>query len=135
MDCCGLAHLPLARAWMSGPTLASIGAMLAGEAGPPGSTQAAHTAKSASAALEVLRRSISVDVHSHGGRTGITSKAPPSDDLASAMRVGSLAVACLADGPDGPILARNAEGALAAVRTPEPGELCRHHLERLALDG
>src|SRR5207253_9806599 len=64
--------------------------------------------------------------------TGITSKAPPRDDLANAMRSGSLAVACLADVPDGPILSRNAEGALAAVRTPEPGQLYRHHLDRLA---
>src|SRR5206468_5814946 len=68
----------------------------------------------------------------HGGKTGITSKAPPNDDLANAMRAGSLSVACLADVPDGPILARNAAGALAALRTPEPGELYRHHLERLA---
>src|SRR5260221_7699424 len=82
MDCCGHAHLPLAPAWMSGLTLASIGAMPAREAGPPGSTQAARSAETASAALEVLRRNISVDVHSHGGKTGITSKAPPSNDLA-----------------------------------------------------
>jgi membrane dipeptidase len=110
----------------------SVGAMLAGGAGPVGSTAAARTAETASAALDVLRKTISVDVHTHGGKTGITSKAPPNDDLASAMRAGSLAVACLADVPDGPILARNAEGALAAVRTPEPGQLYRHHLERLA---
>jgi membrane dipeptidase len=93
---------------------------------------AARTAETASAALDVLRKTISVDVHTHGGKTGIMSKAPPNDDLANAMRAGSLAVACLADVPDGPILARNAEGALAAVRTPEPGQLYRHHLERLA---
>ena len=31
-----------------------------------------------------------------------------------------------------PVLGRNAEGVLAAVRTPEPGQLYRHHLERLA---
>jgi membrane dipeptidase len=132
MDCCGHAHGSLDRAWMSGPALASVGAMFAGEAGPSGSTEVARTAETASAALEVLRRAISVDVHSHGGKTGITSKAPPNDDLANNMRAGSLAVACLADVPDGPILARNAAGALAAVRTPEPGELYRHHLERLA---
>jgi membrane dipeptidase len=106
--------------------------MLAGDAGPRGSTAAARTAETASAALEVLRKSISVDVHSHGGKTGITSKAPPNDDLASAMRAGSLAVACLADVPDGPILGRNAEDVLAATRVPEPGELYRHHLDRLA---
>jgi membrane dipeptidase len=109
-----------------------VGAMLAGGGGPRGSTAAAQTAETASAALEILSKSISVDVHTHGGKTGITSKAPPNDDLGNHMRAGSLAVACLADVPDGPILARNAEGALAAFRAPEPGELYRHHLERIA---
>src|SRR5437879_10891984 len=130
MDCCG--HALAARQWMWSTALASVGALLAGEVGPRGSTAAARTAETASAALDVLRKSISIDVHTHGGKTGIMSKAPANDDLANAMRAGSLAVACLADVPDGPILARNAEGALAAVRTPEPGELYRHHLERLA---
>jgi membrane dipeptidase len=113
-------------------TLTPIGAMLAGAVGPRGSTTAARTAETANAALEVLRKSVSVDVHSHGGKTGITSKVPPNDELANAMRAGSLAIACLADVPDGPILGRNTEGVLAATRTPEPGELYRHHLERLA---
>jgi membrane dipeptidase len=131
MDCCGHGHghthPPL---W--GPALAPLAAMLAGEAGPPGSTAAAEAAETAAATRDVLRRAISVDVHSHGGRTGITSKAPPNDDLAQAMRAGSLAAACLADVPDGPVLGRDAAGALAAVRAPEPGELYRHHLDRLA---
>jgi len=48
------------------------------------------------------------------------------------MRAGSLAIACLADVPDGPILGRNTDGVLAAMRAPESGELYRHHLERLA---
>jgi membrane dipeptidase len=129
MDCCGDVHT---LAPMLGTALASVSAMLAGDVGPRGSTTAARTAETASAALEVLRKSISVDVHSHGGETGITSKVPPNDDLANAMRAGSLAIACLADVPDGPILGRSAEGVLAAIRTPEPGELYRHHLERLA---
>ena len=102
MDCCGHGHVhapePHFPLWGAG--LASVAAMLAGEAGPPGSTEAAETAENASAALAVLRRSISVDVHSHGGRSGITSKAPPNDDLAEAMRARSLAVACIADVPD-----------------------------------
>jgi membrane dipeptidase len=106
--------------------------MLAGGVGPRRSTAAPQTAETASAALDVLRKSISVDVHTHGGKTGITSKAPPNDDLANAMRAGSLAVACLADVPDGPVLGRNTEGVLAAVRIPEPGQLYRHHLKRLA---
>jgi membrane dipeptidase len=106
--------------------------MFAGDIGPRGSGVAAQTAQTAAAALDVLGKSISVDVHSHGGKTGITSKAPPNDDLANAMRAGSLAAACLADVPDGPVLGRNAQGVLAALRTPEPGQLYRHHLERLA---
>jgi membrane dipeptidase len=130
MECCG--HLLTHRNWMSGAVLVSVEALLGGGAAPPGSTAAAETSEATSAALGVLRRSISVDVHTHGGKTGITSKAPPSDDLANAMRAGSLAVACLADVPDGPVLGRNAEGVLAAVRGPAPGELYRHHLERLA---
>jgi membrane dipeptidase len=100
--------------------------MLAGDARPRGSTAAAETAETTAAALAVLRNSISVDVHSHGGSTGstgITSKAPPSGDLANAVSAGSLAVACLADVPDWPVLGRSAEGALAMVRTPAPGEL------------
>ena len=132
MDCCGHGHAlaPQQRMWST--ALASVGAMLAGDVGSRGSTAAAQTVETASAALNVLGKSISVDVHTHGGKTGITSKAPPNDDLANAMRAGSLAVACLADVPDGPVLGRNTEGVLAAVRTPEPGQLYKHHLERLA---
>jgi membrane dipeptidase len=132
MDCCGHGYAVTPRAWMWGMALTSIDAMLAGEGGKRGSTAAAQAAETASDALAVLRKSISVDVHTHGGKTGITSKAPPNDDLAHAMQAGSLAVACLADVPDGPVLGRNAQGVLAAVRTPEPGQLYRHHLERLA---
>src|SRR6267142_365314 len=130
MDCCG--HALAARQWMWSTALTSVGAMLAGDVGPRGSTAAAQTAETASAALDVLRKSISIDVHTHGGKSGITSKAPPNDHLANAMQAGLLAVACLADVPDGPVLGRNAEGVLAALRTPKPGELYRHHLERLA---
>src|SRR5215470_14947127 len=132
MDCCGHAHGFTRRRWIWNAALTSVAAMLSGGVAPRGSTAAAQKAESASAALDVLRKTISVDVHTHGGKTGITSKAPPNDDLAGAMREGSLAVACLADVPDGPVLGRNSEGVLAAVRPPEPGQLYRHHLERLA---
>jgi len=77
MDCCGgnaVTHHP--PPW-SAP-LASIEAMLTGKVGPRGSTEAARTAEAASAAVDVLRNSISVDVHSHGGSTGIATKAPPA---------------------------------------------------------
>jgi len=129
MDCCGRALTR--RSYMWGTILTSFGAILGGGGGPRGSTAAAQAAETASTALDVLRNSISVDVHTHGGTTGITSKAPPSNDLANGMRAGSLAVACLADVPDGPILGRNAAGVLTALRTPEPGMLYKHHLERL----
>jgi membrane dipeptidase len=132
MDCCGPVHVVTHHPPMWSVAMIPIAAMLAGGAAQPGSTAAAETAETASAALDVLRKSISVDVHTHGGKTGITSTAPPSGDLARDMRAGSLAVACLADVPDGPILGRNAEGALAMVRPPAPGELYKHHLEHLA---
>jgi membrane dipeptidase len=109
----------------------SVGAMLAGGMALRGSTAAAQTNENASAALEVLRKSISVDVHTHGGITGITSNAPPNDGLANGMRAGSLAVACFADVPDSPILGRNTAGVLGVLRTPEPGELYKYHLGRL----
>ena len=111
--------------------LASVGTMLSGGVGPRGSSAAAQTAENAAAALDVLRKSISVDVHTHGGMTGIMSQAPPTGDLAKGMRAGSLAVACLADVPDAPILRRNAAGVLTAMRAPEPGELYKYHLGRL----
>src|ERR1700726_2078045 len=134
MDCCGHGHCHgfTRRQWMWGSALTSVGARLGGGGRPRGSTAAAQTATTAAAALDVLRKSISVDVHTHGGTTGITSKAPPNDDLANRMRAGSLAVACLADVPDLPLLGRNAARVLVALRTPEPGQLYKHHLERLA---
>src|SRR6202047_272619 len=133
MDCCGHGHCHgfTRRQWMWGSALTSVGAMLGGGGRPRGSTAAAQTAEAASAALDVLRKSISVDVHTHGGTSGITSQAPPNDALANGMRAGSLAVACLADVPDGPILGRNAAGVLTALRTPEPGLLYNYHLGRL----
>ncbi len=136
MDCCGHVHsVGHHHQGMWGHALASIAAMLAGETRPRGSTKAAKTAEEAAEAVALLRRSISVDVHTHGGKTEISSKAPPSGDLSEHMREGSLAVACLADVPDGPILGRHAAGTLSALRTPMPGELYRHHLERLAWMG
>src|SRR5439155_1713294 len=84
-------------------------------------------------ATALLRDNISIDVHTHAGANGITSRtARPSDDLARQMRAGRIAVLCLADVPDGPILGRNARNVLVALRTPEPGFLYGYHLDRLA---
>lgn len=135
MDCCGgcrcAGHGFARRHFMQRSAFVSVGALLGGGLAARGSTAAAQTAEDTSAALAVLRTSISVDTHSHGGTTGITSKAPPSDDLANGMRAGSLAAVCLADVPDAPILGLNAAGVLGATRVPEPGLLNSYHLGRL----
>jgi membrane dipeptidase len=84
------------------------------------------------AAAKVLREHVSVDVHTHAGPNGVTSRtAAPSDDLARSMRAGRIAVLCLADVPDGPILGRDASNVLRALREPPPGFLYQYHLERL----
>jgi membrane dipeptidase len=132
MNCCGCCHALTRRQWVWGTIVTSVSAMLAGGIAPRGSTAAAQTAASTSAALDVLRKSVSVDVHTHGGTTGIISKAPPNDDLATGMRAGSLAVACLADVPDMPLLGRTPAGVPGVVRMPAPGELYQYHLDRLA---
>jgi membrane dipeptidase len=130
MDCCG--HGLTRQHWMWGTAATSIGAML-GEWGEPRAATAATPAPGdAAAARDVLAKFISVDVHTHGGTAGIVSMAPPNDDLANGMRAGSLAAVCLADVPDGPLLGRNAAGVLTALRPAQPGELYRHHLDRLA---
>src|ERR1700751_3162616 len=56
MDCCGHGTTLTPRHWMSRTGLSSVGAMLAGDLGPRGSTAAARTAETASAALDVLRK-------------------------------------------------------------------------------
>jgi membrane dipeptidase len=83
------------------------------------------------AALGILRDHVSIDVHSHAGPTGIASGHAPGAELARGMRAGRIAIVCLADVPDGPLLGRGPDDVLAALRTPAPGELYRHHLGRL----
>ena len=121
------------RQWMWSALLNSAGMMLAGCA--PARRETPTTATSdapVSAAVKLLADNISVDVHSHAGPTGVVSRNAPNGDLARGMRAGRIAIVCLADVPDGPILGRNASNVLAAVRQPAPGELYRYHLNRLA---
>ena len=89
--------------------------------------------ETSAAAAALLREHISIDVHTHGGPEGLASRtAPPSGALADGMRAGGIAILCLADVPDGPILGRNDAGVLSAVREAAPGFLYQHHLDRLA---
>jgi membrane dipeptidase len=112
---------------------ASVGAIVAGCSSVRGSeAPAAESDAGLSAAQKFLKDNISVDVHTHAGPTGVISRNAPSDDLATSMRAGGMAVVCLADVPDGPILGRNANNVLAAVRQPAPGQLYHYHLDRIA---
>lgn len=106
--------------------------MLGGDVGPYGSTEAAQVAEVGGRALEILHKTISVDVHTHGGPEGIYSPAPPNGKLAAGMRAGSLSAVCLSEIPDEPLLGRNSSGVTGITRSPGPGELYAHHLQRLA---
>src|SRR6202030_3559992 len=86
MDCCGHGYALTPRHWILSTAMASVGAMLTGHVGPSGSTAAAQTAETASAALDVVRKSIFVDVHTHGGKTGITSNGTGSSNPASSSQ-------------------------------------------------
>ncbi len=134
MHCCG--HALPRRSWRWSTVLSSLGAMLSATC-PPSRTDAAHPQASLSAAEsaaeKVLRDNISIDVHTHAGPHGLTSRmARPDADLGRSMRAGGIAILCLADVPDGPILGRNAQNVLTALRTPEPDFLWNVHLDRLA---
>jgi membrane dipeptidase len=132
MQCCG--SVLTRRDWMWGTMLSSVAAMVSGCAGTGTRVQAPAASEDAlAAATALLRDNISIDVHTHAGPNGVTSRtARPSDELARQMRAGRIAILCLADVPDGPILGRNAQNVLVALRTPEPGFLYAYHLDRLA---
>ena len=130
-DCCG--HPFSRRRWMWSAMAASVGAMFAAcSTAPRGAAREAGSDAGREAAQRFLKDHISVDVHTHAGPTGVASRNPPSGDLAGSMRAGGMAVVCLADVPDGPILGRGANNVLAAVRTPAPGQLYQYHLDRIA---
>jgi membrane dipeptidase len=133
MTCCGHALHWTRRDWMWSTLLTAASAMVAGGAAARSGVSAAEAAETPSpAAATLLREHVSIDVHTHAGPNGVTSRtAAPSDDLARSMRAGRIAVLCLADVPDGPILGRDARNVLRALREPEPGFLYQYHLERL----
>jgi len=79
----------------------------------------------------LLADNISIDVHTHGGATGVISKGAPNGDLARGMQAGRVAIVCLADVPDLPVLRRDQNKVLRALRQPAPGQLYQYHLDRL----
>ena len=122
MDCCS--H-PSTGSWLRNRMLSSASA--GGSTGGGGAEETAALER----ASKLLAGAISVDVHSHAGKGGIFSRRPPSGDLARGMRAGGVAIVCLADVPDGPVIDRDERGVLRAMRRAEPGELYRYHLDRL----
>ena len=131
MRCC---DVPLSRRrFMWNTLVTSAGAMMAACAGPRASTPIAGASDAPFAgAMKLLDEHVSIDVHSHFGPSGIGSGKPPSDEIVRGMRAGRIAVVCLADVPDGPLLGRDANNVLRAMREPRPGQLYQHHLGRLA---
>ena len=130
MHCCG--HTLARRLWMQSTVLSAFGAMDSAP-GTPAHTGVAHPQESLSAAEQVLRDHISIDVHTHAGPHGLTSPtARPSADLgrrcAQVASLCSVLPMCLTV----PILGRNAQNVLTVLRTPEPGFLWNVHLDRLA---
>jgi membrane dipeptidase len=118
---------------MWGAVLGSTGAMLASDVTAAQAQAPRADAEPLAAATKLLRDNVSVDVHTHGGPDGITSQAKtgPTDEIPRGMRTGRIALLCLADVPDAPILGRNAQGVAIATRVPEPGLLWKYHLGRL----
>ena len=73
MDCCG--HALAARQWMWSTALTSVGAMLAGEFGPRGSTAAARTAETAFCSGDkVMQIENDYDKEVYNGDLGIVSR-------------------------------------------------------------
>src|SRR5215467_12707619 len=131
MDCCG--QIVSRRNWLWSALVTSA-SVVSGCAGQRGTGSAATALEAIPAtAQQVLRDYVSVDVHSHAGATGVTSRGTsPNSDLARGMRAGGMATVCLADVPDGPLLGRRPNGVLGATRSAAPGELYRYHLDRLS---
>ena len=88
-------------------------------------TQVVGAAQRAAASAFLAVRA-TVDCHSHGGRVLRVREAggrAPFVPLAEPMRLGGLAVACLAIVSDSPTHRVTQEGRIRAFREPEPGEL------------
>jgi len=127
VSCCGHGFVD-----RRGPgLLASAAAFFAGLASGRHGASAAVPAVDVSTAQKLLADNISVDVHTHGGATGVIAAGAPDGDLARGMQAGRVAIVCLADVPDLPLLGRDEQKVLRAVRQAAPGQLYQYHLDRL----
>jgi membrane dipeptidase len=111
---------------------ASAATLFAGLASGSRGASITAPAAEATAAQRLLADNISIDVHTHGGATGVIAESAPNGDLARGMQAGRVAIVCLADVPDQPVLRLDENKVLRAVRQPAPGQLYQFHLDRLA---
>src|SRR5262245_26758621 len=109
------------RHWLFSTLVASVAAMV--------TPNTAAQAEDSPAVQEVLRKAITVDVHSHAA--GLILRGEPDSSLAEGMKRGGMAAVCLAHVPDGPLLARKPTGGLTMGRQPAEGELYTFHMGRL----
>ena len=129
MTCCG--HVLTRREWMWSAMLGSAGTVVgAGRARERRRRPRREAARGRHGGA--ARQRLGGRPHPRRARRHhVAHRARPSDEIARSMRAGRLAVLCLADVPDAPILGRNAQNVLAAMRVPEPGLLWKYHLDRL----
>ena len=133
MDCCGHGHALAPRPWIWSAALTPVGAMLAGDAGPRGSTAAARDGRD-----RLCRARCSAQIHlrrcPYAWRQDRDHVEGAAERRSRGRDARGIAGGRLPGRRAGRPGARQQmrQGALAALRTPEPGELYRHHLERLA---
>jgi membrane dipeptidase len=77
----------------------------------------------------LVNSTIGVDIHSHAA--GVNGRAKPTYDLAERLRAGRMTAVCLCHSSDAPVIQRQPDNRVRAIRQPEPGELWRHTQRRL----
>ena len=114
--------MPSRRAFLGGLT-ASLSLAACDKVVPAGGAPSAAppSPEDASAIERLLTETVSVDLHSHGGR--VLRSGAPFEPLAEPMREGHLSALCLAIVADAPTIRVMADGTLKQVRQPASGQL------------
>jgi membrane dipeptidase len=72
---------------------------------------------------------VGIDIHSHAA--GANARPKPIYDLAERIRGGRMTAVCLSHPGDAPVIRREPDNRIRAVRQPDPGELWRFTQRRL----
>lgn len=113
------------RGLLAAASLFCLPAEVAAQAPPPGAVSEAQRGN----AMAFLAARPTIDCHSHAGgilRVRAEDGQAPFAPLAEPMRLGGLAVACLAIVSDSPTHRVTPEGRIKAFREPAPGELAAY---------